>query len=79
MRNARPTFALPIGALVLDSVGALMAAGGLLAVFVPEALPAAFAGMLTPAVGWTAFGVGATLSAVASWGIVQAVRARQQR
>lgn len=48
----------------------------LVLVFAPELLPDTLTADLTPAVGWTAFGVGVSLSAAATWQIVQIVRER---
>ena len=73
-RHASP---LPLGPLVMDAVGSLVCAAGLVIVYVPDVVPAGLAGMLTPAVGWTAFGVGVVICAAATLALVQALRSRR--
>ena len=67
---------LPLLPLAVDGLGTLLAAGGILVLFVPEVLPSGLAGSLTPAVGWTAVAVGAALCAAGTFQLLNELRRR---
>ena len=79
MQTTRPASPVPVAAVVVDGLGALLSALGLVVVFAPQAVPAGLAASATPAVGWTAFGVGMAVSAAATWQILQTLLAHHRR
>ena len=80
--DGQPALVLPVKALALEITGTAVAVFGVLITFVPEvlatALPAALHGVLTPAVGWTAIGVGFVVSGVGAWELVADLRRQKQ-